>query len=197
MIQSTVEDNKTVLYKPKESVIVNEFNDKSFIDFFSKFQECLDFNPSIIPIYIHSSGGKVNSLMAMIDVIKSSPVPVATIAIGKAFSCGAILLTSGFDGYRYATPNSSIMIHEFSHNSNGKIQDIMIDANETFRLNDSALKMMSNNCGKEDDYFKKIVREKSHLDWYLTPQECLEHNIINHIGLPKFQKKTTTVSTFL
>ena len=56
----------------------------------------------------------------------------------------------------------------------------------TDRLDQKIFKMMAQNCGKKDDYFKKIVHKKGHADWFLDAEECKKHNICNHIRVPSF-----------
>lgn len=127
----------------------------------------------------------------MIDVIKNSKKIVATISLSKSMSCGAVLLTFGTEGYRFAGLNSTVMIHEVSSMTFGKITEIKADAAEADRLNNIIFSMMDKNCLKSDGYFKDIVHSKCHADWYLDSNECLKHNLINKIGLPKFKVKVS------
>ena len=144
-----------------------------------------------IPILIDSYGGEVYSLLAMIDCIKSSRKKIATIALGKSMSCGAVLLTFGHDGLRFAASMSTILIHDVSKWTNGKIGEIKADVNEADRLNDLIYSLMDSNCGKNQGYFKDIVHGKGHADWFLTSQEAKEHNIVNHIRIPNFEINIT------
>jgi len=141
----------------------------------------------IIPIIINSFGGDVYALLSMVDQINSCKVPIATIVEGKAMSAGAVLFTCGADGHRYITPNSTVMIHEVSSQSWGKNEEIKASSIEIDRLNQKLLKLMSKNCGKSDNYFIDLVHEKRHADWYLSPQECVQHNIASVIGCPGFE----------
>ena len=150
----------------------------------------------IIPVEIDSYGGEVYSLLKMIDIIKASSVPVATICIGKAMSCGAILLTFGAEGHRYMAPSSTVMIHDVSSGSWGKVEDIKTDAKEVDRLNQFVYRMMANSCGKDSEYFLKIVHEKSHADWYLDAEEAKKHNVVNHLRVPKMKLKFNVDATF-
>lgn len=177
-------------------VLVNKFDESSAEKFAEDFYACIDTKQSVIPVYIDSFGGYVYSLLSMLDVIKTSPVPVATIVIGKAMSCGAVLLSAGTDGYRFASSNATVMIHEAASGSHGKVEEMKVDVAETTRLNDKIIKIMSNNCGKDDGYFARIIHEKNHADWYLDPQECQNHNLINHIRIPKFETKISVDSVF-
>ncbi len=140
----------------------------------------------IIPIYIDSYGGMVDSVVHMVDVMKSCKTTIATICLGKAMSCGAVLLTQGSDGYRFMAPNSRVMIHEVTAGAAGKVEEIKADSAEFDRLNKMIFKWMSNSTGHHDDYFSQIVHDKNHADWYLTADDCKFHNIVNHVRIPKF-----------
>lgn len=140
----------------------------------------------IIPIVIDSYGGQVYSLMSMISDIKSAKLPIATIVESKAMSCGAVLFTFGEDGKRFMSQDATVMIHDVSSGGFGKIEELKADVKEADRLDEKIFKMMSQNCGKKDDYFKKIVHKKGHADWFIDADECKKHNICNHIRVPSF-----------
>jgi ATP-dependent Clp protease protease subunit len=151
---------------------------------------------SIIPIVINSYGGDVYALFSMVDQINSCKVPVATIVEGKAMSAGAVLFTCGAEGHRYIAPNATLMIHEVSSWSGGKNEEIKASSIEVDRLNERLMKLMAKNCGKKDNYFIDLVHEKRHADWFLTPQECLQHNIATVIGCPGFEVTFSMDSKF-
>ena len=122
--------------------------------------------------------------MSMVSAIQDSDLPIATIVDGKAMSCGSVLFSCGTEGLRYMSPNSTLMIHEVSTSSWGKIEEIKADVKEGERLNKLVFKIMAKNCGKSDDYFEKLIHKKNHADWYLTSSEAKKHNIANHIKIP-------------
>lgn len=178
------------------TLLVNKFDEPSAKEFRDNFNKAINTGQKLIPIVIDSYGGQVYSLLSMIATIKSSPVPVATIITGKGMSCGSILFSCGSEGYRFIDPLSTIMIHEVSSGSFGKVEDIKADAKEVERLNQLVFKMMANNIGKPDDYFLKIVHEKNHADWFLTADEAKQHNLANHIRIPIFKVKISTDISF-
>ena len=180
-----VKKKDELLVQPR-SVYVTEFTENSAKKFAEDIHMAEDTGQDIIPIYIDSYGGYCDALTNMFDVIQSLSVPIATIAVGKSMSCGALLLSYGSDGHRYMGPNSRIMIHEVASGAWGKVSALKADTEESMRLNKMLLKIMSNNTGHEDDYYWNIIHEKSHADWYLTAHEAKKHNLINHIKFPRF-----------
>jgi ATP-dependent Clp protease protease subunit len=118
--------------------------------------------------------------------VRSSKLPVATVIQGKAMSCGAIFSTFGTKGMRYCDPYATVMIHDVSSGAFGKIEEVKADAKEAERLQKQVYHMMAQNCGKSKTYFLKLIHEKGHADWYLEPDEVLEHGMIDQIGVPHF-----------
>ena len=157
------------LRKPPVIVNVNKFTEDSAKKFHQEMAAAHNSGQPVIPIVIDSYGGQVYSLMSMISAIESAEIPVATIVEGKAMSCGAVLLTFGEQGMRFADPNATIMIHDVSSGCFGKI---------------------------EDDYFKKKVFNKKHADWFMDAQEAKKHGLVNHLRVPKLNIKVDVDISF-
>ena len=127
------------------------------------------------------------SVMDSISAIDPS-LKIATIVEGKAMSCGAVLFSCGHEGYRYVAKNATVMIHEVSSFAYGKNEEIKASVKEADRLNEKVFAIMAKNCGHEDpNYFLNLVSKRKHADWYLDSNECIEHNLANKIGMPKFK----------
>ena len=175
----------------KDPVIiqVNEFNEEEAAKFRGLVSVAHNTGQKVIPVIIDSFGGQVYSLMSMISSIKSSKLPVATIVTGKAMSCGAILSSFGSEGLRFMDPDATLMIHDVSSWSFGKIEEIKANASETDRLNKKVYTMMARNCGKPDDFFLKKIHDKGHADWFLGADEAVELGIINFKRLPEMTIK--------
>lgn len=195
-------DNNIKIRKTEEivdlphTVKVNKFNEEAVKTFIEDFSKAADSGQPVVPILIDSYGGHVDSLLAMVDIIKSATVPVATIVNGKAMSCGSVLFSCGANGMRFITPNSRVMIHEVSSWSGGKVEEIKADAAETDRLNKLVFTIMARNIGKPDNYFTDLIHEKNHADWFLSAEECVRHNLANHIKLPIFTVSVDVKMTF-
>lgn len=180
-------------------VRVTDFDDGELVE---KFAEAVSrvhqSNQGILPIVIDSYGGDVYSLWALVDILSSVKIPIATIIEGKAMSCGAALFTCGTDGMRYIGPNATIMIHDVTapRHGEGKSEDVKADAKETERLNRALYDLMEKNTKKRKNTFWKIVQDRGRADWYITPNEAVKLNIANHIGIPVL-KTTLTVETTL
>lgn len=172
--------------KKPGSVWVTEFNTESIRNFYDDFVDTeSDPNIQIIPVFINSYGGQVYSLIAKRDLIKSSNKPVATVCLGKAMSCGASLLAAGTKGFRFASPDSRILIHQVSSMSLGKASDIKEDAVQIQSLNDMMLRNLAEDIGVPVQKLKKEIRDRDNADWTLTAKEAKKWGIIDHIGIPR------------
>jgi ATP-dependent Clp endopeptidase proteolytic subunit ClpP len=163
---------------------VKKFDEAGAKEFSAQVSKAQNTGQPIVPVIIDSYGGQVYSLMSMISDIKHSKIPVATIAQGKAMSCGAILFSFGKEGKRYMDADATVMIHDVSSMGWGKVEEIKADAEEVDRLNKKVYRMMATNCGHPEDYFLEIVHNRGHADWFLTADQCKKHNLANHLHVP-------------
>ncbi|HYM87188.1 MAG TPA: ATP-dependent Clp endopeptidase proteolytic subunit ClpP [Pseudoxanthomonas sp.] len=119
-----------------------------------------------ISFYINSPGGVVTAGMAIYDTMQYIKPDVSTICVGQACSMGALLLSAGAAGKRYALPNSRVMIHQPSGGSQGQATDIDIQAREILAMRARLNEIMAKHTGQsletiardtERDNFKSAV----------------------------------------
>jgi len=179
----------TDLFEMPIVIRVSEFEEKDAKEFAEQMNKAHNTGQPVIPIIIDSYGGQVYTLLAMIAEIKASKLPVATICMGKAMSCGSVLLSCGAEGMRYMDSESTVMVHDISSMHWGKNEELKSSAKQTELLQKQIFGIMAKNCGQPDDYFLKIIHEKAHANWYMTAKEAKKHNLINHIKVPTFKIK--------
>ena len=137
-----------------------------------------------IVVYIDSYGGQVDSLAKMIETMDEVPNPIVTVCMGKAMSCGAILLSHG--DVRFCGRHSRIMIHEVSSGTIGDVHDMHADVEEVKRLNQYFLGLLAKNCGYSSySELRKLIKEQDGRDRYLDANKALDFGIIDIVGLPK------------
>ena len=197
-VDPRIRTKHTDLIEPPVVVRVNRFDDKAAKDFAIDLSDAHNTGQLTIPVVIDSPGGSVYSLLAMVAEIQSSRLPVATICVGRAMSAGALLLSSGTPGYRYATQDSTIMVHEISAGTYGKMDEIANDAAEYERLNKLIFRILAENTGHKDepDYFLKLIYANRNLDWFMTAKEAKKYSIIDKIGLPEIKYEVVLKETF-
>lgn len=171
-----------------QSIRLSKAFDYEMLELFhEEFNMALDKNPPFIPVIIDSYGGEVYCLLELISLFQSSPVPIATICNGKAMSCGAMLFMFGHDNLRFMSEHATLMIHEVSSISFGKVEEIKADAKEVDRLNDLIFKLAARHIGQKEDYFINMLHNAKHAEIYLTSKDCKKINICNHVGVPQLE----------
>ena len=135
-------------------------------------------NTADIMLYINSPGGSVTSGMAIYDTIQMLKCDVSTTCMGMAASMGAILLTCGTKGKRFALPHSKIMIHQpWIGGISGQSTDVMIHAKELEKTKEELNQILSYHTGKD---IKKI-RKDTDRDYFLSSTEALEYGLVDEI----------------
>jgi len=174
-------------------ILVNKFTEESFKIFSDLFSLAHQSEQNVIPVVIDSYGGELYSLNAMISLMKTSSVPVATVVEGKAMSCGCILSGMGTVGYRYCAPNAVIMMHDIFTFCIGKTEEIKADAKQRDLESNKLFRSLAEHCGHKDkNYFLKLLDKKKHAEIYFTAQEAKKHKLIDRIGIPEFKIELKT-----
>jgi len=130
-----------------------------------------------INIYINSPGGSVTAGMAIYDTMQFVKPKVCTYCVGQAASMGAVLLTAGAKGKRYALPNARVMIHQPWGGVQGQASDISIQAKEILKMKDRLNEILAKHTGKPLDKIQKDTDR----DYFMSSQEALEYGIVDEI----------------
>jgi len=134
-----------------------------------------------ISMYINSPGGSVTAGLAIYDTMQFISCPVATYCIGQAASMGAVLLTAGAKGKRFALPSSRIMIHQPWGGAEGKASDIEITAREILRLKEMLNGILATHSGKN---IEDVVRDTDR-DHFMSAEEACAWGLIDKVLAPK------------
>ena len=138
-----------------------------------------------ISVYVNSPGGSVTAGLAIYDTMQFIKCPIATYCLGQAASMGAVLLTAGTKGRRFALPNARIMIHQPWAGAEGKASDIEITAREILRLKEVLNSILSKHSGKSMD---DVVRDTDR-DHFMSAAEAKEWGLIDEIVSPEAEGK--------
>lgn len=135
-----------------------------------------------ISFYINSPGGSVTDGMGIIDTMNYIKCPVTTICIGMAASMGAMLLTNGTKGKRFATSNAEILIHQpliggQGGGISGQTTEIKIHADQMIKTREKLNKILSAQTGQP----LEVIERDTERDHYMTAQEALEYGLIDGI----------------
>jgi ATP-dependent Clp protease, protease subunit len=150
------------------------------------FLQADDPNKDIF-FYINSPGGSVYDALAIYDTMQYITCDVQTVGIGVQASAAAFLLSSGSKGKRSLLKNSTVMIHQPSSGTRGKVTDQEIDLRESLRIKRLLEDIMARNTGQKPDK----IHDDLERDKWLTAEEALDYGIIDKIisNPPKEQLK--------
>lgn len=137
-----------------------------------------------INLYINSPGGMVTAGLAVYDTMQYIKSPITTICMGMAMSFGAVLLTAGTKGRRYALPNSRVMIHQpliAGGGLAGQATDIKIEATELVKTKERLVEIMARHTGHKADKVKSdMVR-----NYYMSAEQAKDYGIIDEVINPR------------
>ena len=134
-----------------------------------------------VSMYINSPGGSVTAGLAIYDTMQFISCPVHTYCIGQAASMGAVLLTAGEKGHRFALPNARIMIHQPWGGAEGKASDIEITCQEILRLKQKLNEILSAHSGQP---MEQVVRDTER-DHFMGAEEARAWGLIDQVLVPK------------
>lgn len=140
------------------------------------FLENQDSNKDII-FYINSPGGSAYDALAIYDTMQYVKSDVQTVGIGVQASAAAFLLSSGTKGKRLLLPNSTVMIHQPSAGTRGKVTDMEIDLKEGLRLKKLLNEIMAKNTGQKLSKIESDVER----DFWLSANEAKAYGLIDKV----------------
>lgn len=130
-----------------------------------------------IQLYINSPGGSVSAGLAIYDTMQYIRPPVSTICLGQAASMGAILLSAGAPGKRFALPYSRFLLHQPMGGIQGQASDIEIQAKEIIRIGEMIDEILVRHTGQP----LEVIRKDSDRDFFMGADEALSYGLIDEI----------------
>ena len=130
-----------------------------------------------INIYVNSPGGSITAGLAIYDTMQFVKCDVNTYCVGQAASMGAILLTAGTKGKRFALPHARIMIHQPWGGTQGAATDIQIQAKEILRLKERINKILADHTGQK----LAAIEKDSDRDFFMSADEAREYGLVDEV----------------
>lgn len=127
--------------------------------------------------YINSPGGSVYDALAIYDTMQYVTNDIQTVGIGMQASAAAFLLSSGTKGKRYTLPNATVMIHQPSSGTRGKVTDQEIDLRESLRIKKLLETIMAKNTGQKPE----TIHEDMERDKWLTADEAKKYGLVDAV----------------
>lgn len=128
-------------------------------------------------LYINSPGGSVYDALAIYDTMHYVKADVQTVGIGVQASAAAFLLSSGAKGKRSLLPNATVMIHQPSSGTRGKVTDQEIDLRESLRIKKLLEEIMAKNTGQKIER----IHEDMERDRWMTAQEAQAYGLVDKV----------------
>ncbi|GAC1392269.1 MAG: ATP-dependent Clp endopeptidase proteolytic subunit ClpP [Candidatus Saccharimonadales bacterium] len=130
-----------------------------------------------IYLYINSPGGSVYDALAIYDTMQYVTCDIQTVGIGVQASAAAFLLSAGSKGKRNILPNSTVMIHQPSSGTRGKVTDMEIDLKESLRIKRRLNEIMAKNTGQT----VKKIQEDMERDYWMTAEEAKKYGVVDGV----------------
>lgn len=131
-------------------------------------------------LLICSAGGEMEPAFALIDVIRSSRIPVKTVGLGQIASCGLLIFLAGNKGNRVLTPNTSILSHQYSWGSEGKHHELFAITKEFGLAQQRMINHYKESTGLDEEIIKTKLLPAQ--DVWLSANEALELGICDYIS---------------
>ena len=130
-----------------------------------------------IHLYINSPGGVVTAGMAIYDTMQYIKPDVSTICVGSAASMGAVLLTAGAKGKRYALPHARVMIHQPLGGVQGQASEIEIHAREILRMREELNGLLASHSGQPID----VIARDTDRDNFTSAEDAVKYGLIDEV----------------
>ena len=140
-----------------------------------------------IHLYINSPGGSVTAGMSIYDTMQFIKPDVSTMCLGQAASMGALLLTGGAAGKRFALPHSRMMIHQPLGGFQGQASDFDIHAKEILNIRDRLNKIMAHHTGQSLD----VIQGDTDRDNFMSAEKSVEYGLIDQVLSHRVSEETT------
>jgi len=131
-------------------------------------------------LMICSPGGDMEAAFALIDVMRSSSIPIKTVGLGQVASCGLMIFLSGAPGRRILTPNTSILSHQYSWGSEGKHHELFAMTKEFGLAQHRMIELYKETTGLDETVIRERLLPSS--DVWLSAQEALALGICDFIS---------------
>lgn len=160
---------------------INEETSLKLCEFLLKANIIFD-DEDTVTLFLNSPGGDSSCGWAIIDLMESSRINVATRAVGEIASMASAIFVAGTKGQRIMTPNTSVMTHQFSTVIEGKAHELVAVRKIHDHLEEQFIQHFVKHTAMTAKQVKDVLLGPS--DTWLTPKECLKYGICDSIALP-------------
>jgi ATP-dependent Clp protease protease subunit len=131
--------------------------------------------PEHLTLFVCSPGGDLHCAFALVDIMRGSPIPVATVGLGGIASAATLIVMSGHKGRRILTPNTSVMSHQYASGMYGKHHELIAVQKENQLTADRLVKHYMKCTGLKEGAVKKSLLSET--DVWLTAEEAVDYGL--------------------
>jgi ATP-dependent Clp protease, protease subunit len=132
-----------------------------------------------LTMFFNTAGGDSADGFAIIDLMETSRLPIATVGIGTICSMGVLLVSAGNHGMRALTRNSEVMAHQFSGYFDGKQHELIAQQTAYKMLERRFIRHFLNHSLMTEVQIRDVLFGPS--DRYLTPAECKRYGLVDRV----------------
>jgi ATP-dependent Clp protease, protease subunit len=159
---------------------INEETIKPTIEWILHENFCRKKKNTELLLMICSEGGNLEDAFALIDVMRTSKIPIKTVGLGVIASAGLMIFIAGAAGRRVLTPNTSILSHQFTAGHAGKAHELFATVKE-FELTQQRVLALYQACtGLDERKIREVLLPAQ--DVYLSAEEAVKHHICDHVA---------------
>lgn len=148
------------------------------INFIVKSNFVFDKNTNLT-MMVNSPGGSVSDGFALIDVMETSRLNIATVGLGQIASMGVLIVSAGTKGQRVVTKNTEIMAHQFSSMVYGKYHELVASQKYHEKLEKTFIRHFLNHTTMSEKQIRDIMFSTT--DRWLTPAEAKKYGICDEV----------------
>lgn len=134
-------------------------------------------------LVINSPGGSVHSAFAIIEAMRGSRIPIATVGLGQICSAGLLIFMNGEKGRRYLTETCTVMSHQFSTAMGGTYHELINTKKELDFTHKRMIDCYARCTGKTEQYILKNMLSPH--DSWLSPNDAVKHKMADMIIKPQ------------
>ena len=167
------------LWQSGNYIFMTGVTDESCLDAirFIQWHNMSDSPLKRLTLIINSPGGSVSAAFALIDVMRTSKIPVDTVATGMIASCGVLITMSG--QRRLISETCSAMSHQYAWGKSGKHADLVANRKAEDMMHEALIKHYIKCTKKSRAYILKYLMP--HEDVWMSPEECVTHGIVDKV----------------
>ena len=117
-----------------------------------------------ITLIVDTYGGDMFASFAIVDMMELITCDIRTICIGKAFSAGQFIFSTGAKGKRFMSLHARLMLHNPVAGYMGSVPDIEVEVEEIQKSRDILVKHISSRSNLSPEEIKQLIQRNAYLD---------------------------------